>query len=88
MNLFKSKKQRNILTMIKAGEFTLSEIKEMLSIMTIHDLRLIGKSIIYSDYDGYNGSSKYNELIYFDNLDRWQKEFFVDQRLYKIYKTA
>lgn len=70
---------------IKEHKYTIKEAKEKLGELPIAIVRKIGKEIIYADYDGYNDSSKLCELAYFDNLDRWQKEFFIEQRLYKLY---
>lgn len=84
MKLFNFRKNKSLTSKIKDGEYSSIEIREMLHTMPIHDLRAIGKAIVYSDYDGYNDSSKRSEMYYFDNLDRWQKEIYVDQRLYKI----
>lgn len=81
MKLFK----KSLLSKIQSREFTFPEIRDMLHTISIHDLRSIGKAIVYADYDGYNSNDKYGEMIYFDNLDRWQKEIYVDQRLYKLF---
>lgn len=84
MKIFSIRKHRSVLSKIKNGEYTSFEIREILPTISINDIRSIGKAIIYADYDGYNSSSKYGEMLYFDNLDRWQKEIYVEQRLYKI----
>ena len=76
---------RKIICGIKNNDYTGKEIMELLHTIPIKVLRRIAKEIIYADYDGYNGNSKNNEMCYFDSLDRWQKEFFVQQRLYKLY---
>lgn len=69
---------------IREHKIGTKEAREKLKELPIEVVRNIGKEIIYSDYDGYNGSSKSCELAYFDNLDRWQKEFYIEQRLYKL----
>jgi hypothetical protein len=84
MKLFNKKMNKAILSKIKSGEFSLDEIRNLLHTISIQELREIGKEIIYVDYDGYNSISKKSEMLYFDNLGRWQKEFFVKERLYKI----
>lgn len=78
---------------VREHRYTTHEVREKLKELPIKVLRRIGKKIIYTDYDDYNYSiyDDYNYLIkscklaYFDNLDRWQKEFFIEQRLYKLY---
>ena len=59
--------------------------REKLKELPIQVVRAIGKEIIYKDYDGYNFCRVDSKMAYFDNLDRWQKEFFIEQRLYKLY---
>lgn len=79
-NLFK-----DFVSGVREHRYTTREAREKLEELPIKVLRRIGKEIIYADYDGYNYSRKSCELSYFDNLDRWQKEFFIEQRLYKLY---
>lgn len=57
----------------------------LFQIIPVKVLRKIAKEIIYSDYDSYNGIEKNSTMYYFDSLDRWQKEFFIKERLYKLY---
>lgn len=68
----------------RVGNLHPKEIGRILKTMPIKVLRRIGKEIIYSDYDGYNEVDKESEMAYFNNLDRWQKEFFIKERLYKL----
>lgn len=84
--MFKNRKLfKHFISNVKEHKYTIKEVKEKLGELPIAVVRKIGKEIIYADYDGYNGSSKSCELAYFDNLSRWQKEFFIEQRLYKLY---
>ena len=84
--VFKNRKLfKDFISGIREHRCTTIEARKKLKDLPISVVRNIGKEIIYSDYDGYNDNSKYCELVYFDNLDRWQKEFFIEQRLYKLY---
>lgn len=84
--MFKNRKMfKNFVSGVREHQYTTLETREKLKELPIKVLRRIGQEIIYADYDGYNYSSKSCELVYFDNLDRWQKEFFIEQRLYKFY---
>lgn len=84
--MFKNRKLfKDFISDVREHRYTTQEVREKLKELPIKVLRRIGQEIIYADYDGYNYSSKSSELAYFDNLDRWQKEFFIEQRLYKLY---
>ena len=84
--MFKSRRMyKDFVSGIKGNRYASKEVTALLNAMPIRTLRKIGKTIIYADYDGYNDNDKCSELAYFDNLDRWQKEFFVEQRLHKLY---
>lgn len=76
---------RKILRRIRNNEYTNQEIVELLLVIPIEVLRKIAKEIIYADYDGYNGFDKYSKMCYFDSLSRWQKELYIQERLYKLY---
>lgn len=76
---------KKIICGIKNYNYTDKEIKELLEEVPIKVLRKIAKEIIYADHDGYNGNSKDSEICYFDSLSRWQKEFYIQERLYKLY---
>ena len=83
--MFKNRKLfEDFISGVKERKITTKEVRSILETLPIKALRNIGKEIIYSDFDGYNGTDKYCELCYFDNLDRWQKEFFIQERLYKL----
>ena len=84
--MFKNRKLfKDFVSGVRECRYTTQEVREKLKELPIKVLRRIGQEIIYADYDGYNYSSKSCELAYFDNLDRCQKEFFIEQRLYKLY---
>ena len=84
--VFKNRKLfKDFVSGIREHRYTTREAREKLKELPISVVRSVGKEIIYSDYDGYNDISKSCELAYFYNLDRWQKEFFIEQRLYKLY---
>lgn len=70
---------------VKEHRCGIAQARERLKELPIDVVRAIGKEIIYKDYDGYNFGSVDSKMAYFDNLDRWQKEFFIEQRLYKLY---
>lgn len=69
---------------IKTNKYPIRERSQRLKALPIEVVREIGKKIIFSDCDGFNTVSKEAELSYFDNLDRWQKEYFIEQRFYKL----
>ena len=71
---------------VREHRYTTQEARENLKELPVKVLRRIGQEVIYADYDGYNDSSISCELAYFDNLDRSQKESFIEERLYKLYK--
>ena len=71
---------------VREHRYTTQEARENLKELPAKVLRRIGQEIIYADYDGYNYLSISCTLDYFDNLDRSQKESFIEERLYKLYK--
>lgn len=84
--MFKNKRLfKDFLSGIKEHRYTTKEARDILKTLPIKVLRSIGKEIIYADFDGYNYSDKACQLAYFDNLNRWQKEYFIEQRLYILY---
>lgn len=84
--MFKNRRLfENFISEVKEHRYTMRETRQQLKELPIKVLRKIGKEIIYIDYDGYNYSNKSCELAYFDNLNRNQKEFFIEQRLYKLH---
>lgn len=84
-NLFKNRKlYKEFVDYIKKYGYMSRNVRERINMLPAVVLRRVGKEIIYSDYDGYNLSAITNELAYFDNLDRSQKEFYVEQRSYKF----
>lgn len=85
--MFKNRKLfKDFISKIKEHKYTTEESMNILKTLPIKVLRKIGKEIIYADFDGYYRKDKKSELAYFDSLDRWQKEFFIGQRLYKLYE--
>ena len=83
--MFKNRKLfKDFVSGIKEHRYTTKEARSIIKTLPNEVVRRIGKEIIYADFDGYNGHNKDSQLIYFDNLDRWQKEFFIEQRLYKL----
>lgn len=69
---------------IKEHKYTTEEVKNILETLPNKVIRRIGKEIICSDFNGYNDCSICGELAWFDNLDRWQKELYIEKRLYKL----
>lgn len=83
--MFKNRRLfKNFIFGVKEHQYTTREAREKLKELPINVLRKIGKEVIYIDYDGYNYLDISCELAYFDNLNRSQKEFFIEQRLYKL----
>lgn len=83
--MFKNRRLfKDFVSGIKERRYTTKEARNILKTLPIEVVIRIGKEIIYADFDGYNGNDKYCQLEYFDNLDRWQKEFFIEERLYKL----
>lgn len=84
--IFKNRKIiKDFILNVREHKYGSKEAIAKLKEFPIEVVQNIGKEIIYADYDGYNGNSKSCELVYFNNLERWQKEFFIEQRLYKLY---
>ena len=84
--MFKNRRLfKDFVSGIREHRYTTREAREKLKELPIQVVREIGKKIIYKDYDGYNFSSVDSKMAYFDSLDRWHKEFFIEQRLYKLY---
>lgn len=85
--MFKNRKlYKDFVLGIKEFRYNLCDVRRILPKLPIKVIRRIGKEIIYSDYDGYNCSDIDCRMAYFDNLNRRQKQFYIEQRLYKIYE--
>ena len=85
--MFKNRKlYKDFISGVKEFRYNLCDIRRILPELPIKVIRRIGKEIIYLDYDGYNQIDIDCKMAYFDNLDRWQKQFYIEQRLYKIYE--
>lgn len=83
--MFKNRKLfKDFVSAIKEGRYTKEEARNILETLPITVLRRIGKEIIYSDFDSYNGNATYNELMWFDDFDRSQKEFYIMERLHRL----
>lgn len=48
------------------------------------ELHKLGKKIIWNEHDGYNTYSCENNMLYFNDLNRRQKEFYVEERIYAL----
>lgn len=84
--MFKNRKLfKDFVSGVREHRYTTQEAREQLKNLPTKILRKIGQKIIYTGYGGYNYLSKSCEMAYFDNLNRWQKEFYIEQRLYKLY---
>ena len=84
--MFKNRKLfKTFISDVKNNNLSMNDVSEKLSEFPIKVVRKIGREIIFSDYDGYNDSNISGTLSYFDNLTRSQKEFFIEQMLYKLY---
>lgn len=55
---------------------------DFLNSLSNDELHEVGKKIVFSKYDGYNHPSCNSQMIYFNNLDRWQKIFYIKERSY------
>ena len=77
---------RDFISCVRENRYDITKIKKTLKELPDEVIRKIGKEIIYSDYNGFNDISLNCSLSYFDNLSRWQKEFFIVERLYILRK--
>lgn len=85
--MFRNRKLfKDFISNIENRRYAAKDAREKLKELPIQVVRAIGKKIIYKNYDGYNFCRVNSEMAYFDNLDRWQKEFFIMQRLHKLYE--
>lgn len=83
--MFKNRKLfKDFVSGVREHKYDIRDARERLKELPNKVVREIGKEIIFSDYDGYNYSAKSCELAHFDNLDRWQKEIYIIERLYKL----
>lgn len=65
--------------------YNFDRFSDFLKSLSNKELHKLGEKIINKKYDGYNFKSCYSETIYFDNLSRWQKEIYIEQRNYLLY---
>ena len=77
---------KDFISGIKEYKYTEKEARNILKTLPIKVLKNIAEEIIYSDVDIYNKNIKHYQMMYFKNLDRRQKEFFVMERLYKLHR--
>ena len=84
--MFKNRKLfKDFISGVREHRYAIQEIREKLKELPIKVLRKIGQEIIYADFDGYNYSRKICEMDHFDNMDRSEKEDFIEQMLYKLH---
>lgn len=58
--------------------------RDFLKSLSHKELHILAEKIIWKEYDGYNGSSCYMEQNYYDSMDRWQKELYIEDREYLL----
>lgn len=58
--------------------------RDFLKSLSHKELHILAEEIIWKEYDGYNGSSCYMEQNHYDLMDRWQKEFYIEEREYLL----
>ena len=58
--------------------------RDFLKSLSHKELHILAEEIIWKEYDGYNGSSCYMEQNYYDLMNRWQKEFYIEDRSYLL----
>lgn len=56
--------------------------RDFLKSLSDKELHLLGKKIVWSNYDGHNYGSCNESQCQFNNLNRWQKEIYVNERRY------
>lgn len=54
--------------------------RDFLKSLSHKELHILAEEIIWKKYDGYNGSSCHTEQNYYDSMDRWHKEIYIEQR--------
>ena len=60
--------------------------KEYLIALSDKELNLLAREIIWDDYNGDDYLKYLSKQNYYDNLSRWHKEFFIEERKYKFMK--
>ena len=58
--------------------------RDFLKSLSHKELHILAEEIIWKEYDGYNGSSCYMEQNHYDLMDRWHKEFYIEERSYLL----
>lgn len=83
--MFKNQKQfKEFIYNVRCGRYTPRNVDVVLKTLSHKVIRKIGYKIIECDYDGINDVRIIGKKIYFDNMLRWQKEFFIKQNLYSL----
>lgn len=76
---FKTKTQK-----ILEKRFKYDTNRDFIQSLSHSELHKLGKEIIWNNFDGYNYNSCHNKEMWFNNCDRWQKEFFVCDYFYSL----
>lgn len=58
--------------------------RDFLKSLSRKELHILAEEIIWKEYDGYNGSSCRMEQNHYDLMNRWQKEFYIEERSYLL----
>ena len=58
--------------------------RDFLKALSHKELHILAEEIIWKEYDGYNGLSCRMEQNYYDSMNRWQKEFYIEERSYLL----
>ena len=58
--------------------------RDFLKSLSHKELHILAEEIIWEKYDGYNGSSCYMEQNHYDLMDRWHKEFYIEEKSYLL----
>lgn len=61
-------------------------IEDFLASLSNRRLYRLGRAIVWNKYDGYNYLQCVLEEAHFGNMDRWQKKFYVQERIYVLLK--
>lgn len=81
--MFENKKlYKEFIVGVKEGKYNIANSREVLSSLPISVIREIARDIIYSS-DSY-AIYRQGEMARFDELERWQKESYIAQRLYLL----
>lgn len=85
MKFFRNRRlYKEFMQMVEERRVGLVQLRELLPTFPNEVVYKIGKAVIFADYDGYNYNSVYQSLCYFENLNRELKEFYIQERFYKL----